>query len=224
MRHIHLLITLIFFSISELYAQFYLDLSPQECFDLIEDYKGNDRFTILDVRTKGEYLPEHIENAFNRDYYAIDFGEQLDSLDKTRVYLIYCRSGSRSGQTLDITQDLKFDTVFNMLGGITEWKADGYPVTDELPNYINLYAQNSNNIEIDNPSVLLFPNPANDLVYIKTKESINKIQLKSLDGTRIDISRKPDEQFIDLSLLHSGIYYLIVETTNKTYINKIVKQ
>ena len=48
-------------------------------------------------------------------------------MDKSKTYLIYCRSGNRSGQALDIMEELNFREVYNMMGGILEWEAEGLP-------------------------------------------------------------------------------------------------
>jgi len=51
----------------------------------------------------------------------------LNNLDKNKTYLIYCRSGARSGSALDIMAELNFREVYNILGGINQWKAEGFP-------------------------------------------------------------------------------------------------
>jgi len=68
-----------------------------------------------------------LQNAINLDYYSETFRNELNQLDKNKTYLIYCRSGSRSGRALDIMTELNFREVYNMLGGIIDWKADGLP-------------------------------------------------------------------------------------------------
>jgi rhodanese-related sulfurtransferase len=62
------------------------------------------------------------------DYYSDTFKNELDKLDKNKTYLIYCRTGRRTGLTLDIMEEPGFIEVYNMLGGITQWQAKGYPV------------------------------------------------------------------------------------------------
>ncbi len=69
----------------------------------------------------------HIENAINLNYYSKTFKDELSELDKSKTYLIYCRSGRRSGIALDIMKELGFTEVYNILGGITQWEAEGLP-------------------------------------------------------------------------------------------------
>ena len=104
-------------------------ITPQEAFTLIQDNQNNPDFVIIDVRTPKEFADEHIEDAINIDYRSETFRGELNKLDKNKTYLIYCRSGGRSGSALDIMEELNFREVYNMLGGINEWKAAGFPTT-----------------------------------------------------------------------------------------------
>jgi len=110
-------------------AQIIEDITPQEAFALIQDNQNNPDFIILDVRTPEEFADGHIENAINLDYYSETFGDELNKLDKNKTYLVYCRSGRRSRNALDIMEELNFREAYNMSGGIIEWKAEGLPTT-----------------------------------------------------------------------------------------------
>ncbi len=102
------------------------DITPQEAFTLIQN---NPDFVIIDVRTPGEFAEGHIENAINLDYYSETFRDELDKRDKNKTYIIYCRSGGRSGNALTIMDGLNFGEVYNVLGGMNSWKAEELPTT-----------------------------------------------------------------------------------------------
>ncbi len=103
------------------------DITPQEAFTLIQNNQNNPDFVIIDVRTLEEFAEEHIENAINLDYYSETFRDELNNLDRNKTYLIYCRSGRRSGNALNIMAELNFREAYNILGGIIEWNAEGLP-------------------------------------------------------------------------------------------------
>lgn len=105
------------------------DITAKEVYALIQNNRDNPNFVILDVRTPEEFANEHIENAVNLDYRSKTFNDDLNKLDKNKTYLIYCRSGRRSGISLVIMKELGFIEVYNMLGGITQWQAEGLPTT-----------------------------------------------------------------------------------------------
>jgi rhodanese-related sulfurtransferase len=114
---------------SETQIQIIENITPEEAYILIQENKDNPNFVILDVRTPEEFLGEYIENAVNLDYYSDTFRNNLDKLDKNKTYLIYCRSGRRSENALNIMKELDFREVYNMLGGIIKWKSEGLPTT-----------------------------------------------------------------------------------------------
>ena len=53
---------------------------------------------ILDVRTIEEFRCGRIPEAINIDVMDRSFLDKVDSLDKSKTYFVYCRSGVRSGQ------------------------------------------------------------------------------------------------------------------------------
>lgn len=109
-------------------TQIIADINVDEAYVLIQNNTKNQNFIILDIRTKEEYENVHIKNSIMIDFYSETFENELDELDKNKTYLIYCRTGRRTGLTLDIMEDLGFIEVYNMAGGITQWKNNGYPV------------------------------------------------------------------------------------------------
>jgi len=90
-----------------------------------------DDLVILDVRTPEEYGDGHLSGAVQIDFYDDDFADQLADLDTDVPYLVYCRSGNRSGQTTAIMRDLGFTDVADVDGGIIAWAEAGNPVVVE---------------------------------------------------------------------------------------------
>ncbi len=103
------------------------DITPQEALTLIQENQDNPDFVIIDVRTPEEFAEGHIENAVNLDFYAETFWDWLNILDEDKMYLIYCRSGGRSRNALDIMEELNFREAYNVLGGIIQWVEEGFP-------------------------------------------------------------------------------------------------
>ena len=83
---------------------------------------------VLDVRTPQEFQEGHLEGAMMIDFYEADFKAQLAELDPNVPYLLYCRSGNRSGQTADIMTELGFSNVAEVQGGIISWTEAGLPI------------------------------------------------------------------------------------------------
>lgn len=104
------------------------DIEILEAYDLIVENQSNPEFIILDVRRPEEYEESRIENARNIDYNSNNFEEEILKLNKNDKYLVYCRSGRRSSNTLKIMNKLGFNDVKNMKGGITKWINKGLPI------------------------------------------------------------------------------------------------
>ena len=105
-----------------------INISAVEAFDIIQANTGDPDFVIIDVRTPAEYTDGHIENAVLVDYNSADFREEISQYDRNKKYLIYCRTGRRSAGARDIMEELGFQYIYHMDGGITEWMAEGLPV------------------------------------------------------------------------------------------------
>ena len=103
-------------------------VSPAEAAGIIDQNSGNADFVVLDIRTPEEYSAGKIAGAINIDFYAPDFRQQLDTLDRGTHYVVYCNSGNRSGQSLPVFEELGFVEVDNVATGISGWYNDGYPV------------------------------------------------------------------------------------------------
>lgn len=98
---------------------------PTVAADVLEEQSD---VVVLDVRTPAEFAEARIAGAINVDYYAADFRDQVDELDKDATYVLYCRSGNRSEDANRIMRDLGFAEVYEVDGGIVAWNGAGLPV------------------------------------------------------------------------------------------------
>jgi rhodanese-related sulfurtransferase len=100
-------------------------VSPDQAATVIADDSSE---IILDIRTPEEYNQGIIEGAINIDFYDPGFTDDLDALDKDGHYVVYCRTGNRSGQAMSTFADLGFANVTEIDGGIVSWYDTGLPV------------------------------------------------------------------------------------------------
>jgi len=101
-------------------------VSPADAAAFLDDH--SDEVVLLDVRTPEEYREIRVPGSINIDFYAADFASQLDALPKDVPYVVYCRSGNRSSQAVDIMADLGFTEVLDVDGGIVSWSEAGLPL------------------------------------------------------------------------------------------------
>ena len=100
----------------------------QQTVDVILALQDDPEFVLLDIRTPAEVEAGHISGAVNLDSYSAAFRDDLATLDRDKVYLIYCRTGNRTGRAYSMMEELGFERVYDMGGGISQWIAAGYPV------------------------------------------------------------------------------------------------
>ena len=80
---------------------------------------------ILDVRTEDEVSEGYIPNAKHIDIHlGQGFIDELETLDKSNTFFVYCRSGARSTQACAVMNQLGFNATYNLLGGFMEWNGE----------------------------------------------------------------------------------------------------
>lgn len=108
---------------------FHKNVSPAEAAGLIREHQTSPDFVVLDVRTPEEYQDEHIRGAVLLDFKSDAFREKLDTMDRGKTYLVYCRTERRSGSAVSLMKEMRFGKIFHLSGGITAWKKMGFLTT-----------------------------------------------------------------------------------------------
>lgn len=125
MRYLYILIFSFLFFVSAC-SQSNVRVLDSKAF--FEGAKTDSMTVILDVRQPSEFAEGHIEGAVNLDWLDEEaFKEGVAKLDTAKTYYVYCRSGRRSNAAADKMQSDGFK-VYDLKGGIKQWKADGKPV------------------------------------------------------------------------------------------------
>ena len=132
-RVIFFILSSIFFMLSwaDARSPVYKEIIPEEAYYLIQKQKENPDFVIIDVRTPEEFEIEHIKGAVNINIRNESFKDDVKTLQRDKIYLVYCRTASRSARAFRIFQELNFQEVYHMLQGIVGWKEDGLPLVSE---------------------------------------------------------------------------------------------
>jgi len=98
-----------------------IDVSVQQVKEKLDEYE------LIDVRRENEYNDElgHIKNT-TLMVLQNEFEKQIHHLDRDKHYLFICRSGGRSAKAACIAKAKGFNYVYNMQGGMLEWKKANY--------------------------------------------------------------------------------------------------
>lgn len=95
--------------------------------ELVELMKKPD-VQLVDIRTPAEVALGFIKGAEKINFFDDDFEAQMDKLDKDKPLAVYCRSGGRSGDSIDKLKALGFKEIYDVTGGFSTWKKEGFPV------------------------------------------------------------------------------------------------
>lgn len=89
--------------------------------EVFAEMKDQENHVVLDVRSPGELAEGFVPGNTMINFFDPGFREELSKLDKSKTYLIYCRSGNRSGQAFALMADMGFENLYNLQGGIGAW-------------------------------------------------------------------------------------------------------
>lgn len=76
---------------------------------------------MIDVRETHEVAEGHIPGVINIPLGLLEF--RMNELDKSKEYIMVCRSGGRSGQATQFLTGQGFN-VTNMTGGMLAWEGE----------------------------------------------------------------------------------------------------
>jgi phage shock protein E len=96
------------------------DLTPEEFKQAIEN---DANAVILDVRTEGELAEGYVPGYQQINIMDPNFTHRVMSLDKSKNYYVYCRSGGRSVSACQFMVNQGFQNVHNLLYGIQGWNS-----------------------------------------------------------------------------------------------------
>lgn len=85
---------------------------------------------ILDVRTPQEFASGHLAGAVNVDVEDPAFMVNVTSLDHSKTYAVYCRSGNRSKVAMSAMAQAGFSQFYDLDGGINAWQSAGGEVVN----------------------------------------------------------------------------------------------
>jgi len=152
----------------------YIEITVEEAWNLLNDTSNGIQIPI-DVRTDNEWKSEHIntpkpENPKHHNF--LEWNEELILVEFMELYngkniIVYCRTGSRSLSAINILVDNGFNgVIFNMLGGITEWKANGLPtIANQLPEKPDILGTLNGKAGNDYEYTFVSNDPENDKLF-----------------------------------------------------------
>jgi len=82
----------------------------------------NDKdLVVIDVRNTGELSSGVIPKSIHINVMESSFTTKVKELDRTKTYVMYCRSGLRSARACQIMAKNEFKDLYNLNGGFIAW-------------------------------------------------------------------------------------------------------
>jgi len=98
--------------------------------ELKEKIDKREKFILLGVRTDMEYFDFHLKNSILIPHYVVEERHEELKADKDDEIVVICRIGNRSVIAAESLVNLGYKNILNVIGGIIEWKSEGYPVEE----------------------------------------------------------------------------------------------
>lgn len=95
--------------------------------EFVSQLKASPGAMLIDVRTPGEFQGGHLASAVNYQLNSPEFKQKTAALDKKKPVFVYCLSGARSNAAAQQLALMGFDKVYDMAGGMMQWRANGLP-------------------------------------------------------------------------------------------------
>ncbi|WP_082140128.1 rhodanese-like domain-containing protein [Desulfovibrio sp. TomC] len=91
----------------------------------IAENKANDNFVILDVSPAPAFAQRHIDGAINMPANHPDFEKNIQMMDKSKTYLVYCFAGRWTPQAITFMKSNGFKNVIASSEGLSGWEQAG---------------------------------------------------------------------------------------------------
>ena len=88
-------------------------------------------FVLLDARSRGDYLFDHITGAVSMPFFEVE--ERFSELPMNKWIVAYCACPRAEAESaVHVLQEKGFDQVAVMYEGYFEWRDRGYPTTTKV--------------------------------------------------------------------------------------------
>jgi len=159
--------------------------------------------------------------ANNYHVYSMNWSpNQIAFLVDGEVYYTYKPSTQNSSTwPFDLDQFLLLNVALGGIGGTVD---PNYTESSMIIDYVRVYQQSTASTDdFFSSKFVIYPNPAKESVKIKTKESIDRIEIYSSLGQKV-YSKSSKINEINTRSLSSGVYLVKIHSNNKIANKKLI--
>ena len=101
-------------------------LNPEIAFEKIKLNADNNDFFLLDLRPPEKVITAKFGDSIHLDYNDETFDDELEKLDRNKIYFVFCTRGLKSNIAVEMMEDLGFKEVYGLAGGLIAWQKKRY--------------------------------------------------------------------------------------------------
>ena len=183
-----------------------------------------DPLTVVIGGTDGPCLaPTNLGSTVEQDVEGYEYKFKVtitwDAVDGAEAYIVYVNGqewGASSTNFYIIGTDAEGIweiTVVSVCANGESEQSEAYTLTVQevsLEEYANRFE--------------IYPNPANEVLFVNTTENINEINIYNIVGVRVYNETNFTTNNIDLSNFNSGVYFIRINTEKGEVVKRFVKQ
>ena len=152
--------------------------------EFAEQIKTLPKGVVIDARTTKEFEEGHLKNAANFNVLAPEeFEHQIATLDKSTPVFVYCQSGKRSTVAANKLHAAGFDKIYELRGGIKEWRESKLNETTETASRMTR-KQFEDLLEADKSVLVEFYTPSCEPCK-KLENNLKAVSKKKGDAVKI---------------------------------------
>ncbi|MCK7590371.1 choice-of-anchor J domain-containing protein [Subsaxibacter sp. CAU 1640] len=207
----------------------YSTVQAQDGTSSVRFYSGNDVtagiFLVSPLLSDFDFTKQISFYVYDNDNGGLEVGTMSDPTDAS-TFTSY--QTFLDADMTDDTWEEKIVTFENYAGSDTYIAFKYNPATTFDYFYIDNVTYEDNetlsigSVDIEN-SVSIYPNPVKDILHINAR-NVDSIEVFGINGQRI-LSQSNNVDFVDVSNLETGMYFINIRTTNgATSVKKFIKQ
>lgn len=178
------IISLILFLQVPVMAQTQDTVKKMSAAEFAEQIKTLPQGVVIDARTPKEFEIGHLKDAANYNVLAPEeFEQQIETLDKSTPVFVYCQSGRRSTVAANKLHAAGFDKIYELRGGIKEWRESNLNETTETASHLTR-KQFADLLEGDKSVLVEFYTPSCEPCK-KLEKNLDAVAKKKGDAVKI---------------------------------------
>jgi rhodanese-related sulfurtransferase len=100
-------------------------LSPKAAYEYM---KTKNDYILLDLSKSFKFKDGHIEGAVSVEFLPEYFEKRISKIKRDKIVIIYCGTGKKTEKAKKVMEDMGFERLYIIDGGLRAWKKSGFKI------------------------------------------------------------------------------------------------